>query len=443
MDMVTNIQPRRARMKKGKTQQGGRSNYGAMRDAAKQHQRTAIKAGYKDALDRCENDPFFYLFNCALAQLTPAALRFMDKLASCISLDQERTWQQREDQEGTGVRTRLIFVPDLTRHKSLPLDLTHECKICHHGRFFSPAHFAVYVKKVAIARGEPVPVIHGWSGPELACDQDEVEELLRDIIDFAGSNFDMIYDQHDRLGEVTDERMPVATPVTDLPRGFSRLSGSMNPNMNREFNPKRPEASSSMKGKDKGKGKGKGKQEERICYKCGEPGHLARDCWYSGYRGKGSWGSSSWQSWSWQDWSWNASSSSSSWDWNRGRDRYYTERHENYGQPVPDPQDDIMWFAGDVGGDDEVLVSHSEGSAGRNRGRKGRSKGDDRVNTPSPPRRAQQSQRSRQLSPGTRLIETQAFGIIREEYFEEMDGDQIRQGTRVIFDDGSVELQYW
>ena len=64
---------------------------------------------------------------------------------------------------------------------------------------------------MAVARGELVRVIAGWHETELACDHDETEEMLRDIMDFASMNFDRIYDQVDRLCEFTEHRVPVAT----------------------------------------------------------------------------------------------------------------------------------------------------------------------------------------------------------------------------------------
>ena len=45
--------------------------------------------------------------------------------------------------------------------------------VCHSGRFFTPAQFAVYVTKVdkvGPARGEPVPMVYGWSGQILTPD---------------------------------------------------------------------------------------------------------------------------------------------------------------------------------------------------------------------------------------------------------------------------------
>ena len=48
---------------------------------------------------------------------------------------------------------------------------------------------------------------------ELACEHDEVKDLLRDIVDFASTNFDVIYDQHDKICELTEVRMPKGDKV--------------------------------------------------------------------------------------------------------------------------------------------------------------------------------------------------------------------------------------
>ena len=61
-------------------------------------------------------------------------------------------------------KTRLVFMPLPGRDASRPLDVSKESMVCHSGRFYSLAQFAVYTAKLAPARGEPAPSVFGFSG---------------------------------------------------------------------------------------------------------------------------------------------------------------------------------------------------------------------------------------------------------------------------------------
>ena len=117
-----------------------------------------------------EKDPF-YLFNNAVGQITPDCCQFLEDLAKCISPDVGRTREKREKQLGTGVSTRLLFVPDDKRDIRKPLDVTKEAMVAHHGRFFSLPQFAVLTTEILKAKGEPSPLLHGWAGSILPIDQ--------------------------------------------------------------------------------------------------------------------------------------------------------------------------------------------------------------------------------------------------------------------------------
>ena len=77
-----------------------------------------------------ERDPY-YLFNNAMGQITPDCCQFLEDLAKCLSSDMGRTREKRERQLGTGVSTRLVFMPDFNRDIRKPLDVTKEAMIVH------------------------------------------------------------------------------------------------------------------------------------------------------------------------------------------------------------------------------------------------------------------------------------------------------------------------
>ena len=148
----------------------GRSNFGTLKDAAQTHAGRYTKLGFKSIQDRMEKDPF-YLFNNAVGQITPDCCQFLEDLAKRIAPDVGRTREKREKQLGTGVSTRLIFMPDFNRDIRLPLDVTKEAMVAHHARVFTLPQFAVLAADLLKARGEPTPMLFGWSGSMMPVDQ--------------------------------------------------------------------------------------------------------------------------------------------------------------------------------------------------------------------------------------------------------------------------------
>eukprot|EP00435_Cladocopium_sp_Y103_P008516 s4548_g2.t1 len=62
------------------------------------------------------------MFNNAVAQIAPDWCDYFELVANCISPDFGRLREGREKQLGTGVSTRLLFVPDFARDIRKPLD---------------------------------------------------------------------------------------------------------------------------------------------------------------------------------------------------------------------------------------------------------------------------------------------------------------------------------
>ena len=92
-----------------------------------------------------QNDPFF-MFNCSIAQLTRPCCNFLHRLGASISPDEGRSFQARDQGKGTGIKSRVLFMPIIGRDPAAPLDISKESMVCHSGRFFTPAQFAVYDK---------------------------------------------------------------------------------------------------------------------------------------------------------------------------------------------------------------------------------------------------------------------------------------------------------
>ena len=89
---------------------------------------------------------------------------FLEDLAQCISPDMGRMREKREKQLGTGVSTRLVFMPDKERDIRKPLDVTKEAMVSHHARLLTLPQFAVLAAELLKARGEPTPMLYGWAG---------------------------------------------------------------------------------------------------------------------------------------------------------------------------------------------------------------------------------------------------------------------------------------
>ena len=283
----------------------GRSNFGNLKDAAQTHAGRYTKLGFKSIQDRMEKDPF-YLFNNAVGQITPDCCQFLEDLAKCIAPDVGRTREKREKQLGTGVSTRLIFMPDFNRDIRLALDVTKEAMVAHHARVFTLPQFAVLAADLLKARGEPTPMLYGWSGSMMPVDQQSAQDCFFDLVDFAKRQWNEQFhnikgEEHSLVEEAT------ASDVAEFPlaRSTKTGTGKGREGYRRHFDPiQRP-----------AKGKGFGHQRPIFqqaveCWKCGQFGHKSFECRSGWTRRKGwdSYGSYSsrpggqayWQSWDWR-----------------------------------------------------------------------------------------------------------------------------------------------
>ena len=298
----------------------GRSNFGNLKDAAQTHFGRYVKLGYKSIQDRMERDPF-YLFNNAVGQITADCGPFLEQLAKCISPDFGRSREHREKQLGTGVSTRLIFMPDFERDIRLPLAVTKEAMVAHHARVFTLPQFAVLAADLLKARGEPTPMLHGWAGSVLPVDQGTAQDCFFDLVDFAKRQWNEQY--HNVKGpDFSFEEEATATDIAEFPlaRSSKTGTGEGREGYRRNFDP--------IQRQGKGKGFGKQKpifQQAVECWNCGQYGHRSFECRSNWSRRYGwdqrqsyssrSGGQANWQNWSWgRQWAaddWGRSSSSS------------------------------------------------------------------------------------------------------------------------------------
>jgi len=298
----------------------GRSNFGNLKDAAQTHAGRYSKLGYKSIQDRMEKDPF-YLFNNAVGQITPDCCQFLEDLAKCIAPDFGRTREKREKQLGTGVSTRLIFMPDFNRDIRLPLDVTKEAMVAHHARVFTLPQFAVLAADLLKARGEPTPTLFGWSGSMMPIDQQSAQDCFFDLVDFAKRQWNEQFhnikgEEHSMVEEAT------ASDVAEFPlaRTTKTGTGEGREGYRGHFDPiQRP-----------AKGKGYGLQRPIFqqaveCWKCGQYGHKSFECrsgWNrrQGWDSYGSYSSRSGGQAQWQSWNWRQGYSGKGWgadDWGR------------------------------------------------------------------------------------------------------------------------------
>ena len=319
LDQVTTIQPRGQRTRpsaesssraSGEPRRGGRSNYGILRDAAVGYKRKMIKSNYDSLTDRLELDPFFQ-FNAAQNQLTPPCLEFIERLAIAISPDFSRSRDASSGGKGTEVQTRLVFMPFAKRQIDHEIDVTYESAIAHHGRFFTLSQFSVYAGTIMNARGEPSPIVHGWSEMNMAVDLTP-ELNLADLTNFAKDQWAFAFDQ--KGNEFSNKSYAVATVEKDLPKAFSVvLHDTLERAKHREFEPKRQQwlqKSSSQKGTGwegyKGIGQGKGK------------GHSGKGSYQRQTKGTGHWGSNQ-----------------PYWQQSQNDQYYWNQRHQQYQRSYP------------------------------------------------------------------------------------------------------------
>eukprot|EP00434_Breviolum_minutum_P044834 symbB.v1.2.040094.t1/scaffold6983.1/size14050/2 len=161
------------------------------------------------------------------------------------------------------------------------------------------------------ARGEPSPIVHGWSEMNMAVDLTP-ELNLADLTNFAKDQWAFAFDQ--KGNEFSNKSYAVATVEKDLPKAFSVvLHDTLERAKHREFEPKRQQwlqKSSSQKGTGwegyKGIGQGKGK------------GHSGKGSYQRQTKGTGHWGSNQ-----------------PYWQQSQNDQYYWNQRHQQYQRSYP------------------------------------------------------------------------------------------------------------
>eukprot|EP00434_Breviolum_minutum_P022417 symbB.v1.2.019787.t3/scaffold1604.1/size109659/1 len=161
------------------------------------------------------------------------------------------------------------------------------------------------------ARGEPSPIVHGWSEMNMAVDLTP-ELNLADLTNFAKDQWAFAFDQ--KGNEFSNKSYAVATVEKDLPKAFSVvLHDTLERAKHREFEPKRQQwlqKSSSQKGTGwegyKGIGQGKGK------------GHSGKGSYQKQTKGTGHWGSNQ-----------------PYWQQSQNDQYYWNQRHQQYQRSYP------------------------------------------------------------------------------------------------------------
>ena len=161
-----------------------------------------------------KRDPY-YPFNNSMAQITPDCCQFLEELAKCMSPNMGRSREKREKQLGTGVSTRLIFMPDKERDITKPLDMTKEVMVAHHARLFTLPQFAVLAAELLKARGEPTPMLYGWAGSVLPIDQAASQDCFFDLVHFARRQW------HEQYHNVKGEEYSFEETATAISDRFS------------------------------------------------------------------------------------------------------------------------------------------------------------------------------------------------------------------------------
>ena len=87
----------------------------------------------------------------------------------------------------------MVFMPFAKRQIDHEIDVTYESAIAHHGRFFTLSQFSVYAGTIMNARGEPSPIVHGWSEMNMAVDLTP-ELNLADLTNFAKDQWAFAFD---------------------------------------------------------------------------------------------------------------------------------------------------------------------------------------------------------------------------------------------------------
>ena len=278
-DIVTFV-PRRARQtaraeSTGRQEgRGKRSTVGLLKDLARKYVIKASKLGFKDVVDRMENDALF-AYSCSLSNINIDGMMFLERLSRAIFPNFGRSFEERakgtgkagrkaEPMEFDDLSVKLVFIPRQDKPADEELTIATETFIAFRSRFFSINQFVHYLKRFILGNPrEEKPIIYGWRARQFV-PEGETDDMLKDLTNFALMNWpDAAVNAQMSSGAVEGEHERVRLTKLTTANESERTA----------FDPI-GDAEQTRKGKKGGKGKGKG---DIQCFECGGP-HLARDC---------------------------------------------------------------------------------------------------------------------------------------------------------------------
>ena len=199
-DIVTFVpcrarQTAKAEAKGAQEGRGKRSTVGILKDLARKYVTKAAKLGFKDVIDRMENDALF-AYLCSLSNINCDGMLFLERLSRAIFPNFGRTFEERakgtgkagrkaEPMEFDDLSVKLVFIPRQDKPADEDLTIATGAFIAYKSRFFTTNQFVRYLKRFVLSNPrEEKPIVFGWRARQYV-PEGEAEDMLKHLTNFA------------------------------------------------------------------------------------------------------------------------------------------------------------------------------------------------------------------------------------------------------------------
>ena len=134
-------------------------------------------------------------------------------------------------EEKLEVATRLVFVPAAGREETDPLNLHEEVFVNHRGVFLDIGQFAVYVAKILVPYGKPLPIVAGWQDRDFVPDQGTSILIAKSLVEYCKMQWELFASRQVRQGGETagadrEVRLPLASEVQPAMTTWAAMDGA-------------------------------------------------------------------------------------------------------------------------------------------------------------------------------------------------------------------------
>ena len=160
-----------------------RSNYGLLRDRAKNYVRSFRKRGFGNLVDRLQRDPLFIFIPVQCSEPRAGARSVELHCKACWPHQPNHQQNESPDPGGEALNGHEIGLCAVghPRKRRTSQSFHIEVFVSHRGVFLDIGQFAVYVAQFIKPKGRPLPLVYGWNDQGFVPDADTSNDIAKGL----------------------------------------------------------------------------------------------------------------------------------------------------------------------------------------------------------------------------------------------------------------------